>query len=241
LEWSPNDQHRRITSLDRYVILLLLMLASAILVLLSGAPFCLDSRQSISVTIWNKIWIMKWQWKMRNKVQMPKHFTYLKGRDNKNFGENNRKRFDYFWPTIYQNQVCDWRGLNKRNYSTAAELQYVECKQSSWNAKFTAPVPGTYFFSFTGHAQFPVSSSILSLGVGLYLNGNYIGWGFVKEYNSQTNQETSLTLQSTLSLRKGDEIWLQIKFISTGANLYDNPNDNWTHFTGYILEEEIIF
>jgi hypothetical protein len=106
--------------------------------------------------------------------------------------------------------------------------------------KFTAPIPGTYFFSFTGHAQFPASSSVLTLGVGLYLNGNYMGWGFVEEYNTLNGQESPLTLQSTFSLQKGDQLWLEIKLMSTGVSLYDN-NDIWTHFTGYILEEELIF
>ncbi len=104
--------------------------------------------------------------------------------------------------------------------------------------KFTAPVQGTYFFSFTGHAQFPASSSLLSLGVGLFLNGNYIGWGFVEEYQTVSAQESPLTLQSTLSLQKGDQIWLQIHLISAGVSLFDN-NYIWTHFTGYILEELI--
>jgi hypothetical protein len=107
--------------------------------------------------------------------------------------------------------------------------------------KFTAPVPGTYFFSFTGHAQFPTSSSLLSLGVGLYLNGNFIGWGYVEEYNTLNLQETPLTLQSTLNLQKGDEIWLQITLISDSVSLLDDGRNCWTHFTGYILEEEMIF
>jgi hypothetical protein len=106
--------------------------------------------------------------------------------------------------------------------------------------KFTAPVQGTYFFSFTGHAGFPASSSVLTLGVGLYLNGNYMGWGFVEEYNTLNGQESPLTLQSTFSLQKGDQLWLEIKLMSTGVSLYDN-NDIWTHFTGYILEEELTF
>jgi hypothetical protein len=105
--------------------------------------------------------------------------------------------------------------------------------------KFTAPAKGTYFFSFTGHAGFPTSSSEVYLGVGLYLNGNQIGWGFAEEYHTVMFQETPLTLQSTLSLQKGDQIWLEIKFISGGVILADYGY--WTHFTGYILEEEITF
>jgi hypothetical protein len=91
--------------------------------------------------------------------------------------------------------------------------------------KFTALVPGTYFFSFTGHARFPKSSSLLSLGVGLYLNGNFIGWGFVEEYQTLNLQETPLTLQSTLNLQKGDEIWLQITLISDSVSLLDDERN----------------
>jgi hypothetical protein len=121
--------------------------------------------------------------------------------------------------------------ISKLNIGNAMDLS---------TGTFTAPVPGTYFFSFTGHAQFPTSSSLLSLAVGLYLNGNYIGWGVVEEYQTVNSQETPLTLQSTLSLQKGDQIWLEIKGMSTGVILYDN-DAIWTHFTGYILEEEMIF
>jgi hypothetical protein len=43
---------------------------------------------------------------------------------------------------------------------------------------FTAPRPGIYFFSFTGLANLPASSSSL-FGVSFYLNGggNRIGMG----------------------------------------------------------------
>ena len=106
--------------------------------------------------------------------------------------------------------------------------------------KFTAPAKGTYFFSFTGHAQFPTSSSVLTLAVGLYLNGNYIGLSFVEEYQTVNPQETPLTMQSTLKLNKGDQVWMQIKYISTGVRLFSDSS-YWTHFTGHILGEEIVF
>ena len=60
------------------------------------------------------------------------------------------------------------------------------------------------------------------LEVGLYLNGNFIGWGFVEEYQTLNLQETPLTLQSTLNLQKGDEIWLQITLISDSVSLLDD-------------------
>jgi hypothetical protein len=105
--------------------------------------------------------------------------------------------------------------------------------------KFTAPRPGIYFFSFAGMAQFPASSSKVYLGVFLYLNGGRIGLGWVSESNTVAYQNSPLSVQSTLNLTKGDQVWVAISDISTGVNLADNSNHN-THFTGFILEEEIV-
>ena len=100
---------------------------------------------------------------------------------------------------------------------------------------FTATRPGIYFFSFTGMAQFPASIFRVSFGVGLYLNGGYIGAGFVDEANTINGQLSPFTLQSTLSLKKDDQIRVQIHW---GTHLFDNGNHH-THFTGFMLEEEI--
>ena len=105
--------------------------------------------------------------------------------------------------------------------------------------KFTAPRPGIYFFSFTGLAEFPVSSSRVRLGVYLHLNGVKIGAGYVSEANTVVNQVSPFPLQSTLNLKKGDQVWLQIFDQSTGASLFDN-GEQFTHFTGFLLQEEIV-
>ena len=106
---------------------------------------------------------------------------------------------------------------------------------------FTAPRPGIYFFSFSGLASFPVSSgSRVSLGVGLYLNGDKIGIGDVSEGNTVVYQSSPLTLQSTLKLKKGDQVWMEIVYQSTGTYLADIIYNHYTHFTGFMLEEEIV-
>ncbi len=103
---------------------------------------------------------------------------------------------------------------------------------------FTAPRPGIYFFSFTGLAYFPASSSRVELAVGLYLNGGQIGLGYVEESNTVAGQLSPLTLQSTLNLNSNDQVWVAIYYAATGTSLFDNYF-HYTHFTGWMLEEEI--
>ena len=109
---------------------------------------------------------------------------------------------------------------------------------------FTAPRPGIYFFSFTGLAAWPaVSSSIVALGVALNLNGGEIGVGWVQESHTVDHQKSSFSLQLTLNLKSGDQVWLEIWSIqSTGAYLFDNPSsgNHFNHFTGFMLQEEIV-
>jgi hypothetical protein len=111
---------------------------------------------------------------------------------------------------------------------------------------FMAPRTGTYFFSFSGLASFPETTSLdrAHLEIGLYLGGNSIGRVQAQESNTVSNKFSSLSLQSTLNLVKDVSIWLQIDVMSSGVVLYDDATSegggHWTHFTGWMLEEDII-
>jgi hypothetical protein len=105
--------------------------------------------------------------------------------------------------------------------------------------KFTAPRPGIYFFSFTGVARFPTSSYHVSIEVGIYLNGALIGSNWIEEFNTDAGQKSTSTLQSTLNLKSGDQVWLEIYYWSSGVSSYDS-SEHLTHFTGWLLEEDIV-
>ena len=105
------------------------------------------------------------------------------------------------------------------------------------SGKFTAPRPGIYFFSFAGTARLLSSASLNSF---LSLNSNPIGASFVSQNNDPVDQYNPVTLQSTLNLKTGDQLWVQIEYYSTSyAFLYDSSG-HYTHFTGFMLEEEIV-
>jgi hypothetical protein len=109
------------------------------------------------------------------------------------------------------------------------------------SGKFTAPRPGIYFFSFTGVGRFFSSSSYVAFWSHLYLNGNLIASSLVKESKGPVDQESPMTLQSTLSLKKGDQLWVEILYSTAPSlsTLVDNYYYHLTHFTGFMLEEEI--
>ena len=127
------------------------------------------------------------------------------------------------------------------NFSSGGPIPFQVERLNIGNAmnlssgKFTAPRAGIYSFSFTGWVYFPPSSSRLSLYVGMYFNDNLIGRGEADEVGTVSQYDT-VSLQSTLNLQAGDEIWVQISLMSIRTYLHDDGY-HYTHFTGWLLEE----
>ena len=97
---------------------------------------------------------------------------------------------------------------------------------------FTAPKTGIYFFSFSGLGSSGFSDYIFPQ---LYLNGNLIGTG---KAESASSLEPTFTIQSTLQLSAGDQVSLKLNLGGTGY-LYEDTYTHYTHFTGWLLQEDL--
>ncbi|XP_057376926.1 uncharacterized protein LOC130698163 [Daphnia carinata] len=105
---------------------------------------------------------------------------------------------------------------------------------------FTAPVEGTYFFSFTGLARFASSTDLSAFNVLLYRNSQSVARCQVFEVDGFANDGNlnPLVLQTTLTLQVGDKVWVQSDII-IGGILIDFSDTQCTNFNGWLIEEEI--
>ncbi|XP_046645845.1 uncharacterized protein LOC124336186 [Daphnia pulicaria] len=104
--------------------------------------------------------------------------------------------------------------------------------------KFRAPRTGTYFFSFNGMVEIPASPRV-GLGVSIYLNGVNKGRSWNEKINGGSSDNDQVGLQVTLNLKTGDQVWVEIDDRFSETFLWEDGSGLNTHFTGWILEEEI--
>ncbi|XP_046648260.1 uncharacterized protein LOC124338218 isoform X1 [Daphnia pulicaria] len=100
---------------------------------------------------------------------------------------------------------------------------------------FTVPVTGTYFFTFSGMAYMVGTTKDGKFHASLRKNGELIGR--VEAAMTQGVSSDGFSLQSTLHLQAGEQIWIQS---DTEEYMYLHDNGNhYTHFTGWLLQEDV--
>jgi hypothetical protein len=102
--------------------------------------------------------------------------------------------------------------------------------------KFTAPRTGTYFFSLSGLGYFPPSSSNQYMHLFLLKSGSTIAKAYC-DSTSPADQYETFSLQSTVKLQVGEQIWVEIGGITAGNHLHGY---DYTHFTGWLLQEDSV-
>jgi hypothetical protein len=112
------------------------------------------------------------------------------------------------------------------------------------SGKFTAPRPGIYFFSFAGDARLEgdtgLGSSTVDFYSRLYMNGFLIGSSHVHKHDGIIDQDCPVTIQSTLNLKKDDQVWVTFSYSGGSSSHLFDDSYHYTHFTGFLLEEEIV-
>lgn len=96
---------------------------------------------------------------------------------------------------------------------------------------FTAPVSGIYHFAFSGR-----KNDKGGIYINLRVNDEVIG----AASSGRHNASVTLSLLSTLRLRTGDRVDL-FTFYYEGGMLYDDSISHYTHFSGWLLEEDLMF
>lgn len=90
---------------------------------------------------------------------------------------------------------------------------------------FSAPVPGTYVFDFSGLDLVGGNEVV----VDLYKNDKVIGSFYGSNHGA-------LTIPSVLNLSKDDKIKLTV---AKDGTLFGDTVKQLTHFTGFLLEEDV--
>lgn len=97
---------------------------------------------------------------------------------------------------------------------------------------FTVPLNGTYHFQFSGIKKW----SSEEMYIGLQVNGKGVGTGLSNDGQSKLAY-SPVSLTASLRLKAGD----RVNLLKSKGELYDAPTAFYSHFTGWLVEEDMIW
>lgn len=99
---------------------------------------------------------------------------------------------------------------------------------------FTAPVPGTYHFAFSAVKE---SSSEAFLVISMQVNDKEIGRSFTELFiDGIRHYRSPVSLAASFHLKAGDRVNMRNEY---GGSIKDEENYHHTHFTGWLVNEEM--
>jgi len=96
---------------------------------------------------------------------------------------------------------------------------------------FTAPVNGIYHFEFFGLKS---GTDPAPLYIFLQANGMEMGRSYAFDYSDTFRGLSGIS--SSLKLKVGD----QVRIFKGLGTLHDTINEEFTHFTGWLVEEDLV-
>jgi len=132
---------------------------------------------------------------------------------------------------FYVQRSTNWATINS-NIQFELERLNVGGAMNLASGVFTAPKAGTYSFAFSAVGN---GGNVGNAYVNMRLNGNSIGNGDSYVTGSAGGILTG-SIHAILKLKVGDQITLFLQ----GGSLYDTSSGHRTHFTGILLEEDLV-
>ena len=106
------------------------------------------------------------------------------------------------------------------------------------SGKFTAPVKGRYFFAFDGLVEFTDTTVTGKCYIGLTINFALVGQSaMLISPGAAGDWYQTITYHGTFDLSPGDEVAMRLTSL-TAARLHDDPSGTYTHFSGYLIEQD---
>jgi len=97
---------------------------------------------------------------------------------------------------------------------------------------FTAPVPGIYHFEFSG-----LKSGISkTLSVYLQVNGQITGVAYTEVTAATREIQNRISLSVSLRLNAGN----RVNLLKASSNVLSDDGNHHTHFSGWLVEEDLI-